>query len=92
MDRDAFVNDVETGFKKLPPALINDVATVAMKMIGEYREVMGKVFPELMATLMPHINAIGFEKAMGYLNLEEVEADVMEALKRVGIAAPKEAA
>lgn len=85
MDRETFVRDLETAVKRLPKTILDDVAILARKIIGEHRQAIEVAVPAVVEDLKNHIAAIGFEKAMGVLNTKEVEADVMSVLEKVGI-------
>jgi hypothetical protein len=88
MDRELFRKDAEQALKRLPPALIDDVAKLAVKFIVVHRQALEAVLPAVVADLMPHISAIGMEKALGYFNMKEVEEDVMSVLATFGIKEP----
>ena len=85
MDREAFRAGIEGAMRRLPPSLVGDLATLARKIIVEHRQSIEAVVPALVAELGPQLQALFVEKAMGFLNVDEVQADVMAVFAKFGI-------
>ena len=85
MDREVFKASIHSAMSRLPRAVVDDVGALAKKLIVEHRQAIEAVMPALIAELQPSVSAVFFEKAMGILNTDDVEADVMEVLGRFGI-------
>ena len=85
MDRESFVKSLETAVKRLPTTIINDVATLAKKIIGEHRQAIEVAVPAIVEDLKEHVTAIVMEKGFGILDTKQVEEDVMFVLAKFGI-------
>lgn len=81
MDLDSLRTDLNVALKQLPPDMLSELSGFVLR----HKETFGTVIPALMENLFPHIKAGMMEKAMGILDLKEVEGVIMDVLKENGV-------
>lgn len=87
MDNEAFRNDLVKILQKMPPVARDKVRDVVSFAFAN-KDMLEKSLEGSMEIMMPHIGALATEKAMGYLDMKEVEQVVKDALTAVGVEIP----
>lgn len=77
MDFDSFETDLKSELMKLPKELLGHLKALAEKFGNQLEPIV----KSLMASLMPHIQVIMLEKAMGTLNADDLNQRIMKILR-----------
>jgi hypothetical protein len=86
MDFGALERDLGIVLKKLPPEFLS----VVSRLILAHKDALGKVIPDIINDLQPHIGAAIMENAMSVLDKRGLEETVIRALSTFGVVVPPE--
>lgn len=78
MDYGALKKDIHKALSLLPPGLV-DIKAVAERIL-QFKPQLDGVVPQMVEMLKPHLMAGMMEAGMGYLDKDELEREVLQAV------------